>query len=104
MSSRFFSRNKKFSITFNKDSTEAKLMSISRGESTPMIVKKYVLEKEEFTPNKFHREKQLYKHILGDAIKDKKMTMKEFNEFAVNHKLINKLGLLVDTLATEKEE
>ena len=104
MGDRFFSRNQKYSIQFNKDSTKAELLKVSRWENTPTIIKKYELRNEEFSPNKFHREKQLYKHILGDALKNKKLTMKELNEFAMKHKLISGIGLMIDTLSTKVED
>lgn len=104
MGERFFSRNQKYSIKFINNSTKAELVKVSRGENTTTLVKTYSLEKEEFYPSKFHREKQLYKHILGDAIKNKKMTMRELNEFAVKHKLVTGLGLALDTFSTKLEE
>jgi len=101
MSERFFSHNKKYRIDFGKDLTSANLLRVSRNQNTPEVVKTFRLEQQEFSPDKYHREKQLCKHILGYMIKEKKMTMKEINEYAVKSKLATPISIVADALATK---
>ncbi len=101
MSDRFFNRNKKYKVEFAENRNSAKLLRVSRGQFTPEVVKTFKLEEKDFSPDKYHREKQLCKHILGYLIKEKKMTMQELNEYAVKEKLVSPGELLLDALATK---
>jgi hypothetical protein len=104
LSERYFSRNKKYSIKFDKDSNQVDLLKVSRKENCPTLIKTFELDKEEFSPEKYHREKQLAKHVLGYLIKEKKMSMRELNEFALKRKLVSPGELLLDTLTTKVDK
>lgn len=104
MSSRFFSRNHKYAVRFDNASTSASLLKVSRNQNTPEVIKSFDLSKQEFSPCKFHREKQLCKHILGYLIKEKKVSMRELNEYAIKNKLISPGDLLLDTLSTKLKD
>ena len=101
MGERFFSRNKKYTVAFDKDAKSADLLRVSKGQNTPEIVKKFSLTEQEFSPDKYHREKQLCKHVLGYLIKEKKMSMRELNEYAIKSKLVTPGEILLDTLSTK---
>lgn len=101
MSSRYFSRNTKSWCKFNKDFTQAELLKASRNSNTPEIVKQFNLANEEFNLELPRRKVQLAKQILGYLIKEEKMSMREFNEFALKHKLTTPGALLADTLTTK---
>ena len=101
MSERYFNRNKKYKVEFDSNRTEARLLACSKKQSVPEVVKVFVLSEQEFTPDKYHREKQLCKHVLGYLIKEHKMTMRELNEYAIKTKLTTPGELLLDTLTTK---
>ena len=87
-------RNKKFSLKM--DTYSSQLFTCGRSQTIPMPVKKYEYG--------YKRKKQLLKAILVDALKEDWICNKDFIDFILGEKLINKIELLALVSTFDSDE